>query len=98
VTCSGGRETAVIYPAGDVAGCELREDVLGNVRDANFDFRGIWLGRRADVFRSTVGEAKACPGCYHHCFITPALFRVPTMWPKMAAAAWEIYQGYGKAA
>jgi radical SAM protein with 4Fe4S-binding SPASM domain len=98
VTCSGGRETAVIYPTGDVAGCELREDVLGNVRDANFDFRSIWLGRRAEDFRRTVGEAEACPGCYHHCFITPALFRTPKMWPKVVTAAWGIYQGYGKAA
>ncbi len=98
LTCAGGRETAVIYPSGDVAGCELRDDVLGNIRDADFDFRSIWLGKRADDFRSTVGEVDACPGCYHHCFITPAMFRTPTMWPKMVAAAWEIYKGYGKAA
>jgi MoaA/NifB/PqqE/SkfB family radical SAM enzyme len=95
VTCAGGRETAVIYPSGDVAGCELRDDVLGNVRAADFDFRSIWLGERAQQFRDTVGEPAACSGCYHHCFITPALFRTPKLWPQMVAAAWDIYRGHG---
>jgi radical SAM protein with 4Fe4S-binding SPASM domain len=97
LTCAGGRETAVIYPTGDVAGCELRDDVLGNIRTADFDFRKIWLGEQASAFRDTVGEAAACQGCYHHCFITPAMFRTPKIWPKMVAAAWEVYNSYGRA-
>jgi radical SAM protein with 4Fe4S-binding SPASM domain len=72
LTCAGGRETAVIYPTGDVAGCELRADVLGNLRAADFDFRGIWFGDAARRFRDTTGEVEACKGCYHHCFISPA--------------------------
>jgi MoaA/NifB/PqqE/SkfB family radical SAM enzyme len=95
VTCAGGRETAVIYPRGDVAGCELRDDILGNVREADFDFRSIWMGERASQFRDTVGEVEACTGCYHHCFLSPALFRTPKMWPKMVAAAWDIYRAHG---
>ena len=92
VTCAGGRETAVIYPTGDVAGCELREDVLGNVRDADFDFRSIWFSQLARLFRATTGEVEACKGCYHHCFISPALFRTPKMWLRMIEAAWQIHR------
>jgi radical SAM protein with 4Fe4S-binding SPASM domain len=92
ITCAGARETAVIYPTGDVAGCELRDDVLGNVRDVNFDFRSIWFGQSARRFRSTTGETQACKGCYHHCFISPALFRTPKMWGRMVEAAWEIHR------
>lgn len=84
VTCSGGRETAVLYPDGNVAGCEMRQEVLGNVRDAAFDFNAIWFSDAARAFRKTTGEAEACAGCYHHCFISPAIFRTPALWPKIA--------------
>ncbi len=92
VVCAGGRETAVVYPTGDVAGCELRQDVLGNLRDQSFDFRKIWLGAKGQKFRATTGQVPACKGCYHHCFISPAIFRTPKMWTAMAAAAWDIHR------
>jgi MoaA/NifB/PqqE/SkfB family radical SAM enzyme len=92
LTCAGGRETAVIYPTGDVGGCELREGLLGNLRDVEFDFRKIWFGDAGQAFRDTVGQDTKCKGCYHHCFIAPALFRTPLMWPRMVDAAWRIYR------
>jgi MoaA/NifB/PqqE/SkfB family radical SAM enzyme len=98
VKCAGGRETAVIYPTGDVAGCELRDDVLGNLRNANFDFRSIWFGDSGRGFRATSGEVEACKGCYHHCFISPALFRTPKMWGRMVQAAWDIHRNLNTAA
>jgi len=84
ITCSGGRETAVMYPTGDIAGCEMRDDILGNIRDANYDFKSVWLSKKGDKFRKTVGKVEACTGCYHHCFIAPAIFRTPKMWLKIA--------------
>jgi radical SAM protein with 4Fe4S-binding SPASM domain len=92
LTCAGGRETAVVYPTGDVGGCELRDDVLGNVREADFNFRSIWFGQQARHFRATTGEVTTCKGCYHHCFISPALFRTPKMWLRMVEAAWQIHR------
>ena len=92
VVCAGARETAVIYPTGDVAGCELRGEVLGNLREEKFDFRRIWFGNEAREFRATTGQVPACKGCYHHCFISPAIFRTPKMWARMAEAAWDIHQ------
>lgn len=95
LTCAAGRETAVVYPTGEVAGCELRAGSLGNLRAAGFDFRKIWLGETGDAFRHTIGADPACQGCYHHCFIAPALFRTPAVWPKLVKAAWDIHRGIG---
>jgi MoaA/NifB/PqqE/SkfB family radical SAM enzyme len=92
-TCAGGRETAVIYPTGDVAGCELRGNILGNIRAADFDFGSIWFGGAADEFRRTTGEVPECSGCYHHCFISPAIFRTPKFWGELVSTAWSIYRG-----
>jgi len=84
ITCSGGRETAVMYPSGNIAGCEMREDILGNIREHEFNFNDIWFSDKANSFRKTVGQVRECEGCYHHCFISPTIFRTPSMWPRIA--------------
>ena len=84
IICSGARETAVLYPSGDVGGCELRKDILGNVRDHDYTFPKIWFAEKADQFRKTAGKSVECMGCFHHCFISPAIFRTPAFWPKIA--------------
>lgn len=84
INCSGGRETAVMYPTGDIAGCEMREDILGNIRRADYDFSKVWFSEKGNQFRKTVGKVDECHGCYHHCFISPAIFRTPKMWPRIA--------------
>lgn len=86
VVCSGGRETAVMYPSGDIAGCEMRKNVLGNIRQHNYDFTSVWFSDKGKEFRETVGKADECAGCYHHCFISPAIFRTPAMWPRVASS------------
>lgn len=85
ITCAGGRETAVIYPNGAVAGCELRSDVLGHLRDVDMDLGRIWCNTEAARFRAQSGQMPECAGCYHHCFIAPALFRTPRQWLHLAA-------------
>ena len=90
LTCSGGRETAVMYPSGDIGGCEMRNDVLGNIREHNFNFNTLWFSEKAKSFRNTVGNVKECEGCYHHCFISPALFRTPKLWPRIAKSILEL--------
>lgn len=84
IICSGGRETAVLYPSGNIAGCEMRDIILGNLREQNFDISKIWYSKNATNFRRTVGKVNECEGCYHHCFISPALFRTPSMWYRVA--------------
>lgn len=84
IKCSGGRETAVMYPNGDIAGCEMRHNKLGNIRNYKYDFKNVWFSNSANEFRKTAGNAAECNGCYHHCFISPAIFRTPAVWPKLA--------------
>ncbi len=90
VICAGS-ETAVIYPTGDVAGCELRDDVLGNLRSEGYDFRGIWLGENGSG-SAMRGKIDVCKGCYSHCFLSPAILRTPKLWPSILAAAWDIHR------
>jgi radical SAM protein with 4Fe4S-binding SPASM domain len=90
ITCSGGRETAVMYPTGDIAGCEMRSDILGNVRNHDFNLSEIWFSDQAKKFRETVGKVNECSGCYHHCFISPAIFRTPILWPKIAKSILDL--------
>jgi len=93
--CGGARETAVIYPNGQVAGCELRDDILGNVRNVNYQFSRIWFNDRAKAFRRTAGRVSECQGCYHHCFLAPAMFRTPELWPMLLKTAWQIHRHSG---
>lgn len=86
VKCSGGRETAVMYPNGDIGGCEMRSNILGNIRNNKYDIKNIWFSNEAKEFRNTVGKVDECYGCYHHCFISPAIFRTPKMWPKIVSS------------
>ncbi len=40
----------------------MRAEPLGNVREQGYDFRAVWLGEKADAFRSSVkAHACACP-------------------------------------
>jgi len=91
-TCAGGRETAVVQPNGDVNGCEPRPEVLGNLRRVGMDFAKIWFSAEADHFRNNE-DPDRCPGCHHHCFISPPIFRSPRLWPKVVRAAWRILRG-----
>ncbi|MCA8959462.1 MAG: radical SAM protein [Planctomycetes bacterium] len=92
--CSGARETVVIHPDGRVAGCEMRPEILGRLRDVEMDLSRIWKGDLAREFRSR-RDPDRCPGCTHHCFISPPIFRSPTLWPRVARAAWNIGRGRG---
>lgn len=92
--CAAARETAVIYANGEVAGCELRPEKLGNLREVGMDFKKIWYNEAAKDFRNELDPLR-CPGCYHHCFISPPIFRSPRFWPKLAGAALKIWREHG---
>lgn len=48
--CTAGRKFTVITEKGDVRLCELRDDVLGNLRDSSYDLKAV-LARSGDVIR-----------------------------------------------
>lgn len=62
IPCYAGFASAQISPEGDVWGCCLRAEPLGNLRENDYDFRRIWFSEKADAFRSSVKAGRcACP-------------------------------------
>jgi len=63
--CAAGRAMAVLEPNGDVKLCETT-GVVGNLRDAAFDFGAIWRGAAARDMRNRLTHCS----CTHPCFLS----------------------------
>ena len=63
-SCVSGRLACVIYSNGDVTECETKNSPLGNLREANYDFRSLWFGQTA---RQVADEAANGCYCTHEC-------------------------------
>jgi MoaA/NifB/PqqE/SkfB family radical SAM enzyme len=62
IDCYAGWASAHLAPDGNVWGCCVRAESLGNVRDLGYDFRTVWRGADADAFRASVKNKEcACP-------------------------------------
>jgi MoaA/NifB/PqqE/SkfB family radical SAM enzyme len=62
VDCYAGWASAQLAPDGDVWGCCVRAEPLGNVRETGYDFRVPWRSPRAAEFRRSVKAHEcACP-------------------------------------
>jgi MoaA/NifB/PqqE/SkfB family radical SAM enzyme len=62
IDCYAGWASAHLAPDGNVWGCCVRAESVGNVRDHGYDFRTVWRGERADAFRASVKAHEcACP-------------------------------------
>ncbi|MFH1785016.1 MAG: radical SAM protein [Candidatus Micrarchaeota archaeon] len=62
IPCYAGVASAQISPEGDVWGCCVRAESLGNLRKNNYDFKKIWFGEKARKFRKSVKNKEcACP-------------------------------------
>ncbi len=62
IPCYAGIASAQISPEGDVWGCCVRAEPLGNLREHNYDFRKIWFSGKAKRFRKSVKTREcACP-------------------------------------
>jgi MoaA/NifB/PqqE/SkfB family radical SAM enzyme len=63
VPCQAGVALGVVEPNGDVRLCELLEPV-GNLRDAHYDFKAVWLGQAAQEQRAWIRRTQcACTHC-----------------------------------
>ncbi len=81
VPCYAARLGVVIYPNGDVAPCELRSEILGNLRASGYDFRAILESENAEKIRSTIRK-DAC-FCTYECFLTNAVMFNPMVLLKV---------------
>lgn len=83
--CLAGEREYVMSETGDIYGCELIGDKLGNVRDAEYDFAKIRDSAAADLFASAK-RARQCK-CTHECNTrTMLLFNRRKSVPIIAAA------------
>lgn len=90
VVCSAALENIVIRANGDVMGCELRSEILGNLREFNMDVQALWRSEPAQQFRRVKVQERCA--CHHHCFLAPAIARTPSEWPTVSAAAVDIWR------
>ena len=77
IKCLAGSQSAVLYPAGDLALCELRGERFGNLRDVNYDFNKLWMSEKAKKIRKLVD----CCFCTQECVYTTNVFLNPSAWP-----------------
>ncbi len=62
IDCYAGWASAHLAPDGNLWGCCVRAESVGNLREHGYDFRSVWFGPRADAFRASVRAHEcACP-------------------------------------
>jgi MoaA/NifB/PqqE/SkfB family radical SAM enzyme len=62
IDCYAGWASAHLAPDGNLWGCCVRAESMGNVRDYGYDFRTVWRGPAAAAFRQSVRDKEcACP-------------------------------------
>ncbi|MBZ0264532.1 radical SAM protein [bacterium] len=83
IRCSALSETAVLYPNGDVPICELRGEVIGNVRSAGYDFRNIWQSSVLKDSMRKVDEEECY--CWHQCFLSASMMKSRSTQRKIAS-------------
>lgn len=62
IPCYAAVASCQIAPDGDVWACCIRSEVMGNLRDVDYDFKKIWFSERAKGLRKEIKERKCfCP-------------------------------------
>jgi radical SAM protein with 4Fe4S-binding SPASM domain len=56
--CYAGYASVNIMPDGDVWLCYVKKSKIGNLREANFDFKKIWFSEKADKERNKIKNCK----------------------------------------
>jgi hypothetical protein len=85
VPCYAGWASAQIAPDGEVWFCCIRAEPVGSLREADYDFRRIWWGERAQTLREGV-RAGACDCPLANAAYTNMLFHPPSL----AGVTWEL--------
>ena len=84
IPCYGGTLGAAMFSKGQVLPCELRwRDVIGNVRDVDYDFMKLWNSPNADEYRRDIRQNKCF--CTYECFLTVNILFNPFVLPRVGA-------------
>ena len=81
IPCYAGTLGGNRFSNGDVLACELmgQGQILGNVRDCNYDFKKIWHSQKANEVRAWISKTKCY--CTYECFMTVNILFNPLMYP-----------------
>lgn len=94
--CNAGRLSAVIGSDGKVYACELLNDVLGDLRENNYDLLEIWNSKAARQLRSGI-RGTNCFCTYENANLLNVLFN-PRYFPQVIAKSLSMKLGrrFGK--
>ena len=82
IPCYGGNLGAAMFSKGQVLPCELRcRDVIGNVRDVDYDFMRLWRSPQAEAYRRDIHQNKCF--CTYECFLTVNILFNPLVLPRV---------------
>ncbi|MCD4653146.1 hypothetical protein K8T06_04355, partial [bacterium] len=81
VPCYAAQLGAILYPDGNVAACELRQDILGNLRENGYNFRSIFESDQCLKVRQAISDERC--HCTYECFLTNAVMFNPVMFGKV---------------
>ena len=68
VPCQAGNISCVMTETGDLYPCEILDKKIGNIREADYDFKKIWCSEKAENIRKFIRKTKCY--CKYECAIT----------------------------
>jgi MoaA/NifB/PqqE/SkfB family radical SAM enzyme len=86
--CYAGYASCQITPDGDVWACCIKAEVMGNLREADYDFKKVWFSEKARKVRKEIKERK-CFCTLANTSYTNKLFSIKTL----AGVAREVLTG-----
>ncbi len=92
VRCSALMETAVVYPDGVVPICELKDTLVGSLRDFDMDLKALWRSGKTNRERMHLQESECT--CWHQCFLSASMVKSPRLWWRLAGAWWYLVKGH----
>lgn len=95
IPCLAGSAIGVLYSDGAVALCEMMDrelpaqngaeganPMLGNIRDADYDFYRIWRSENTARCRRWIAATRC--SCTHECFLTASILFGKSNYPRLA--------------
>jgi len=86
--CYAAQLGAILYQDGTVAPCELRQEILGNLRENGYNFRAIFQSDRCQQIRNKISEERCY--CTYECFLTNAVMFNPLLFGQVLLKSAEI--------
>ncbi len=81
VPCLSGNISCVMTETGDLYPCEILKKKIGNIRDADYNFKKLWYSMEAEGIRKFIKNNRCY--CTYECALTTNILFNPTQLAKM---------------